>query len=223
MRWPQVRRSRPSPDSIARAAGFGRIAGVDEAGRGSWAGPVVAAAVILGPRRLRAKIGDSKALTRLQRERAYEELLQSAEDFSVGIVCAAEIDRRNILQANREAMRLAVAGLAQPPQLLLIDGNDVPGLDLPCWMIVDGDQKSAAIGCASIIAKVVRDRLMRFYHELYPAYAFDEHKGYGTSLHADRLRAAGACLLHRASFAPVASALAAGLCAADPEPANVLA
>lgn len=209
MRWLRPRRptSPPSPDAIARAAGFSRIAGVDEAGRGSWAGPVIAAAVVLGPRRIRARTGDSKQLTPLQRERAYHAILASAADVAVGIVCAPEIDRGNILQANRAAMRQAVAGLAHPPELVLIDGNDAPGLGVPSWMIVDGDQKSTSIGCASIIAKVVRDRLMVFYHSLYSAYGFHVHKGYGTSLHAERLRAAGPCLLHRESFRPVAESI----------------
>lgn len=205
MRWPRRRRTSPlSPDAIAREAGFSRIAGVDEAGRGSWAGPVVAAAVVLGPRRLRCRIGDSKQLTPRARARAYDAILASAADVGVGIVCAREIDLRNILRANRLAMRQAVAALSRAPDLVLIDGNDAPGLELPSWMIVGGDARSSAIGCASIIAKVVRDRLMAFYHRLYPAYDFHVHKGYGTSLHAERLRTAGPCLLHRESFAPVA-------------------
>lgn len=214
MPWPQSRRSRRNPDVIACAAGFSRFAGVDEAGRGSWAGPVVAAAVILSRRPVRARTGDSKLLTPRQRERAYEAILASSADIGIGIVSAPAIDRLNILNANRLAMRQAVAALAQAPELVLIDGNDAPGVDAPSWMIVNGDRRSPSIGCASIIAKVTRDRLMRFYHRLYPAYGFHVHKGYGTAVHAERLRAHGPCLLHRESFAPVAAARAAVLAAA---------
>ena len=191
-----------APDVLARAAGFSRIAGVDEAGRGSWAGPVVAAAVILRRRRLAVRIDDSKRLTPLARERAYEVILTHA-DVGVGIVSAQEIDRRNILHATLLAMREAVEDLPMAADLILVDGRDVPAVSSPCWPVVHGDRLSYVISCASIVAKVVRDRLMAFYHELYPEYAFHQHKGYGTMLHAQCLQQFGPSVLHRWTFHPI--------------------
>ena len=190
------------PDRLARLRGFSRIAGVDEAGRGPWAGPVVAAAVVLSATPLRVRVGDSKRLTGLQRERAFEAIMASA-DVGIGIVPAPVIDRDNILQAALAAMRRAVADLRVAPDLVMVDGPLAPPVTMPCWPVVRGDQLSRAIGCASIVAKVLRDALMTFYDELYPAYGFHQHKGYGTSLHAKRLALHGPSPLHRRSFQPV--------------------
>ena len=197
----RVERSR-APDECAKAAGFCRIAGVDEAGRGPWAGPVVAAAVILRQRRLAVRIDDSKRLTSRQRTRAFHAILEHAE-VGFGIVCADEIDRQNILRATLLAMREAVADLPHPPDLVLVDGPVAPPIAIPCWALPHGDRRSYLVGCASITAKVLRDHLMGFYHALIPQYAFHQHKGYGTALHAARLAAFGPSVLHRRSFRPV--------------------
>lgn len=183
-----------------------RVAGVDEAGRGPWAGPVVAAAVILPIRRLRVLIDDSKRLTPRQRLRAFHVILERAE-VGFGIVCAAEIDRRNILQASLLAMREAVDDLPVPPDLVLADGPYAPPLAVPCEPLVHGDQRHRAIAAASIMAKVSRDRLMTFYHRLLPGYGFHRHKGYGTPLHARQLQRLGPSVLHRLTYAPVAAVL----------------
>lgn len=200
-----LRRS-PDPEPLARRAGFRVIAGVDEAGRGPWAGPVVSAAVILRTARLPVRIDDSKKLTPGQRERACAVILESA-DVGVGIVSAEVIDRVNILQATLQTMQQAVAELPRTPDLVLVDGVITPPLSVPCWPVVDGDARSYVISCASIVAKVVRDRLMVFYHRLYPSYQFVQHKGYGTLEHAQLLRQWGPSFLHRFSFAPVADAV----------------
>ena len=171
---------------------------------------MVAAAVLTKTLRFPVRIDDSKRLTSLQRARAFEAILASAE-VGVGIVCAEEIDRRNILQASLLAMAQAIADLRTSPELVLVDGPHAPAVITPCWPIVHGDRRSVSISCASIVAKVVRDRLMAFYDELYPGYHFHRHQGYGTVLHAEALRALGPSLLHRVSFAPVAAA-------ARPEP-----
>lgn len=189
-------------EGLARAAGFHHLAGVDEAGRGPWAGPVVAAAVILRTSRLPVRIDDSKRLTPAARERAFEVILRHA-DVGIGIVCAETIDQRNILAATFLAMQHAVQELPVVPELVLIDGSLAPPLEPPCWPIVHGDACSYPIACASIIAKVTRDRLMRFYHRLWPEYAFDQHKGYGTPEHLDALQRYGPSLLHRMTFRPV--------------------
>ncbi|MBI3320751.1 MAG: ribonuclease HII [Candidatus Omnitrophica bacterium] len=194
--------SRRGPEAAARAGGFRRIAGVDEAGRGPWAGPVVAAAVILRASVLPVRIDDSKRLTRGQRERAFRVIRERAE-VGVGIVCADEIDQWNILRASLLAMRLAIQDLPRPPDIVLVDGSVPPAVSLPCWPLVHGDQRSYVIACASIIAKVFRDRLMAFYHELSPGYAFNQHNGYGTAVHAARLRQFGPSVFHRMSFQPV--------------------
>ena len=199
-----------TPDDQARAEGFRRIAGVDEAGRGPWAGPVIAAAVILRTRRLPVRIDDSKRLTPAQRARAYCVILDHAA-VGFGIVCADEIDHRNILQASLLAMQQAMEDLpAPPPELCLIDGPIVPRCALPCRPVVHGDRRSYVIGCASIMAKVLRDHLMEFYHELAPGYGLDRHKGYGTALHAQRLLALGPSVFHRRSFRPVRELLLDG-------------
>ena len=175
---------------------------MDEAGRGPWAGPVVAAAVILHRRRLAVPIDDSKRLTGRQRARAFDVIARHA-DVGFGIVCAQAIDRHNILRATLLAMQEAVADLSRPPDLVLVDGPLAPPVPQRCWPIIHGDRRSYVISCASIMAKVLRDRLMEFYHDLYPAYAFHRHKGYGTALHAQRLGQWGPSVLHRHSFRPI--------------------
>ena len=194
-----------NPDRLARASGFRRIAGVDEAGRGPWAGPVVASAVILHRPELPVRIDDSKRLTASQRAKVFTCILESA-DVGIGVVGAEEIDRHHILRATFHAMEQAVADLPEPPDLVLIDGTTTPRLAMPSWPIVHGDQRSYVISCASIVAKVFRDRLMAFYHELDPRYQFDRHKGYGTAAHAAALALFGPSLFHRVSFRPVAEA-----------------
>lgn len=175
---------------------------MDEAGRGPWAGPVVAAAVIVRRRRLPVRIDDSKQLSPQQRARAFACLLEHAE-IGVGIVSAEEIDRRSILTATFSAMQHAIAQLSPAPELVLVDGLSAPPVSMPAWPIVHGDARSYPIACASIIAKVVRDSLMDFYHRLLPAYQFNRHKGYGTAVHDRLLREWGPSWLHRMSFRPV--------------------
>lgn len=176
---------------------------MDEAGRGPWAGPVVASAVVLRAARLPTRIDDSKRLTPAQRARAFDLILRHA-DVGIGVVSAEEIDRRNVLQATLLAMQQAVDDLAIPPDRVLVDGSVAPPLRVPCEAIIHGDQRRYVIACASIVAKVVRDRLMTFYHALYPHYQFHQHKGYGTALHARLLADWGPCVLHRFSFRPIA-------------------
>lgn len=190
--------------------GTASIAGVDEAGRGPLAGPVVAAAVILPgewfstgmPRKLKA-VNDSKQLTPEEREILFLELTSRPEvRFGIGEVDVAIIDQINILQATHRAMNLALAQLDPAPQHALVDGLPVKSLTFPQTAIVDGDCLSYSIAAASIIAKVTRDRLMIRWHEVYPAYGFADHKGYGTPQHLAAISAHGACALHRQSFSP---------------------
>ena len=167
---------------------------------------MVAAAVILHRSHLPVRIDDSKRLTSAQRARAFEVILDHAE-VGFGVVSAEDIDERNILQATLVAMQEAVHDLPRPADLVLVDGTIAPTLPSPCLPLVHGDQRSYVIGCASIMAKVLRDRLMEFYHELCPHYAFNRHKGYGTRLHAARLREFGPSIFHRRSFRPVCEAI----------------
>ncbi len=191
-----------------RSKGCQVIAGVDEAGRGPLAGPVVAAAAILPAHFTHPVLRDSKKLTHRQREKLYLELTSAPEIcWAVEAVGPEEIDRINILRATHEAMRRAVSRLAQPPQHVLIDGLPVPGFPLPQTALVGGDGLSYSIAAASILAKVTRDRLMQEMDEVYPGYEFGRHKGYGTALHLDRLRTHGPCAIHRRSFLPVQQAL----------------
>ncbi len=186
-----------------RTAGFQRIAGIDEVGRGSLAGPVVAAAVIL-PEHHRIKgLRDSKVLTRLRREVLYEQILDRADAVGLGVVEVEVIDRVNILEATKLAMGEAVARLSPPPDHLVIDALSLPYVDLPQRPIIDGDAISASIAAASIVAKVTRDRICAELDARYPAYGFAVNKGYGTRRHYDALMAEGPCAWHRRSFAPV--------------------
>lgn len=186
----------------------GLVAGVDEAGRGPLAGPVVAAAVILDDTRPIAGLADSKVLTALRRERLYDEIRAKALCCSIGEASVAEIDHLNILQATMLAMQRAVEGLRLKPAKVLVDGNRLPRLEMLSEAIVGGDAKVAAISAASILAKVHRDRWCADYHAQFPQYGFDRHKGYGTAEHLEALRAHGACPEHRRSFSPVAAVLA---------------
>lgn len=181
-------------------AGFTAIAGVDEAGRGPLAGPVVAAAVILQPGQLIAGVNDSKKLTGLQRERCFARIMAEARAVGVGCCDHDEIDRMNILRASLEAMRRAVAALPAAADFLLVDGTFPVPLDLPQRPVVKGDSLSISIAAASIIAKVTRDRLMTEYDSLYPGYGFAGHKGYPSAAHRAAIAACGPCPVHRRSF-----------------------
>jgi len=187
---------------------LGLLAGVDEAGRGPLAGPVVAAAVILDERQPIRGLDDSKKLSAPTRERLFEEIHAKALCFCIAEATVEEIDRLNILQATMLAMRRAVEGLRLRPAKVLVDGNRLPVLTVASEAIVQGDAKVQAISAASILAKVHRDRLCLGLHEQHPEYGFDGHKGYPTPSHLAALRAHGACAHHRRSFAPVREVLA---------------
>lgn len=185
----------------------GLMAGVDEAGRGPLAGPVVAAAVILDDLQLIAGLNDSKKLSAKRRERLFDEIRARALCFSIAQATVQEIDQLNILQATMLAMKRAVEGLRLKPQMVLVDGNRLPTLDILAEAIVQGDALVPAISAASILAKVHRDRLCEEMHERYPAYGFDQHKGYGTAQHLAALQTHGPADCHRMTFAPVARSL----------------
>ncbi len=186
----------------------GLMAGVDEAGRGPLAGPVVAAAVILDDLNPILGLADSKKLTPLRREKLYDEIRAKALCCSVAWATVEEIDRLNILQATLLAMKRAVEGLRLKPNKVLVDGNRLPALTIRAEAIVKGDALVPAISAASILAKVTRDRWCVEFDREYPQYGFAGHKGYGTALHLAALNAHGACPQHRRSFAPVAKVLA---------------
>jgi len=187
----------------ARSRGFRVIAGLDEAGRGPLAGPVVAAAVVLPDTRILRGVADSKTLTARQREKALALIRKRALGIGVGIVEAGEIDRLNILRASLKAMELAVRDLPVAPDFLLIDGLHSLPLPLEQQAMPKGDGRCLSIAAASIVAKVTRDRLMMAYHEQYPEYNFARHKGYGTREHLQALREHGCCPIHRQSFRTV--------------------
>ncbi len=179
------------------------IAGVDEVGRGSLAGSVVAAAVILDPNKPIAGLADSKKLTERKRKQLSEIIQQQALSWSIAEASVAEIDELNILQATLLAMQRAVAGLHIQPDEVLVDGNRLPYLPMPALAIVKGDSKIPAISAASIIAKVYRDNLMVEYHRLYPDFSFHLHKSYGTSQHLSEIQQFGFLEVHRKTFNPV--------------------
>jgi ribonuclease HII len=181
----------------------GLVAGVDEAGRGPLAGPVVAAAVILDDLHRIRGLADSKTLSPLKRERLFDEIRAKALCHSIAVASVEEIDGLNILQATMLAMRRAVAGLRLLPHRVLIDGNRIPVLPMPAQAIVQGDAKVQSISAASILAKVHRDQLCHELDREYPAYGFANHKGYPTPDHLLALRQHGACAAHRRTFAPV--------------------
>lgn len=189
----------------ARIAGpAARVAGVDEAGRGPLAGPVVAAAVILDPEVRWKGIADSKTVAAEQREELYARVLNQARAFAWAVVGPREIDRRNIRRASLTAMTRAVGRLRIEPDLVLVDGRDVvPECRLPQQAVIDGDARMLSIAAASIVAKVVRDRIMTRLDRVWPDYGFAQHKGYGTPEHLDALDRHGPCPLHRYSFRPI--------------------
>jgi len=190
--------------------GLSLVAGIDEAGRGPLAGPVVAAAVILPQDFEAGALDDSKKLSPRTREKIYSLLVSTrGVVFSVAVIDAGEIDRLNILRATHEAMRRALDGLGTRADHALVDGLPVPGLSAPHTAIVGGDGISLSIAAASILAKVTRDRLMLEADGQFPGYGFAQHKGYGTKGHLDRLHALGPCPIHRRSFSPVARAATA--------------
>ncbi|MCS7066675.1 MAG: ribonuclease HII [Fimbriimonadales bacterium] len=185
------------------------FAGVDEAGRGPLAGPVVAACVILPPRHAIQGIRDSKLLTEPMREQLFENIRREAVGWAIGIATPREIEQLNILRASLLAMRRAVERLPFLPEMLLIDGrHPIPGCSVPQRTLVDGDALDERIAAASIVAKVVRDRLMREYDRLYPGYGFAQHKGYATPFHLRQLERLGPSPIHRRTFEPLASLIA---------------
>lgn len=198
--------SRPVPASLVWEVN-GLIAGVDEAGRGPLAGPVVAAAVILDERQPIRGLADSKKLSAKRREALFDEIRAKALCCSIAQASVQEIDQINILQATLLAMRRAVIGLRLPPKLVLVDGNRLPVLEMRAEAIVKGDATVPSISAASILAKVSRDRWCADYHQLFPQYGFDQHKGYGTAEHLASLRQHGPCPEHRRTFRPVTELL----------------
>ncbi len=192
---------------------IGLVAGVDEAGRGPLAGPVVAAAVILDDSKRIRGLADSKVLTPLQRDRLYDQIREKALCCSVAQASVEEIDTLNILWATMLAMKRAVEGLRLKPAKVLVDGNRLPVLDVLAEAVIGGDAIVKSISAASILAKVHRDRLCQTLHEEFPQYGFASHKGYATPEHLEALRVHGACYHHRRFFSPVAAAfaVAAGL------------
>lgn len=191
----------------ARRCGYRRIAGIDEAGRGPLAGPVVAAAVILPVHVRLVGVDDSKQLSEAERERLYPAILEKAAGVGIGVAEAGEIDALNILEATRLAMRRAIENVAPSPDYLLTDAVILPEVRIPLRPIIKGDALSLSIAAASIIAKVTRDRLMATYHERFPQYNFRSHKGYGTAEHLQMLAQFGPCPIHRRTFAPVREAI----------------
>ncbi len=190
-------------ESAALIQGHTVICGIDEAGRGPWAGPVVASAVILDPKNIPQGLNDSKKLNEPKREALFDPIIQSSH-VGIGIVSAVEIDEINILQATFLAMQRAFDQLEIKPDLALIDGNKSPKLSCKTQTIIGGDALSLSIAAASIIAKLTRDRIMHQHDQTYPHYGFARHKGYGTAAHAAALAIYGPCAEHRKSFKPIA-------------------
>ena len=193
--------ARRTIENALRRRGFARVAGADEVGRGALAGPVVAAAVVLDPRRRIVGMRDSKLLTASQRERLYGEITASA-GWAVAAASPREVDRLNVHRASLDALRRALAELDPPPAFALVDGFVVPGLNVPQRALVGGDRRCAAIAAASIVAKVTRDREMVRLHGVDPRYGFDRHKGYATRAHLDAVARFGYSDVHRRSFRP---------------------
>ncbi len=192
-------------DNSVRNEGFCRVAGIDEAGRGPLAGPVVAAAVVLPPMVKIEGVRDSKKVPEKERESLFWELLCTSLDIGVGIVEAETIDKINILRSTKLAMEIAVNDLSVVPDILLIDAVNLASVDIRQRSMIKGESKSASIAAASIIAKVVRDRIMQHYDGEYPEYGFARHKGYSTQEHIKKIRLHGPCPIHRRSFEKVMS------------------
>jgi ribonuclease HII len=192
-------------DQALRERGFKNIAGIDEAGRGPLAGPVVAAAVILPEGKRFNGLRDSKKVPEKERETIFRELISDSIDIGIGIIEADVIDRINIRNATIMAMESAVRDLSRSPDLLLIDAMVIPGLDIEQMALIKGESKSASIAAASIIAKVTRDKLMYHYDSIYPEYGFSKHKGYATKEHIEKIMSHGPCEIHRKTFEKVMS------------------
>ena len=188
-------------------AGFDNIAGVDEAGRGCLAGPVIAAAVILPKNIIIPKLDDSKKLSSKTREKLFPIIKEKAISYGIGIVDNNVIDKINILQATYRAMRLALYDLYPKPNFVLVDGRKIPELKFPQLGIIKGDSKSLSIAAASVLAKVTRDNLMVEFSQNHPVYKFEKNKGYGTKEHLSALKTFGICNIHRKSFEPIKSDL----------------
>ena len=187
-------------EQSAELKGYKAICGVDEAGRGPLAGPVCAAAVILPPNTIIDGVNDSKKLTEKKREALFDVIKETAVSYSIAYASVEEIESINILNATMLAMKRAVEGLDVKADYAMIDGNKMPPLDIDGETIVKGDAKSISIACASILAKVSRDRLLYEYAKEYPQYQFDKHKGYGTAAHREAILEYGPCPYHRMSF-----------------------
>jgi ribonuclease HII len=192
-------------DEACRARGARLVAGVDEAGRGCWAGPVVAAAVVLPAGWCPAALDDSKQLTPARREALFVEIRREALSWAACAVGPREIDRANILRATLQAMARAVVRLRPAPDLVLVDGLQTPPVACEAVAVVKGDATSAAIAAASIVAKVLRDRVMTAWDRRYPGYGFAAHKGYGAAVHREAIARLGPCPLHRMSYRPLAA------------------
>ncbi len=203
-------------ERILHRAGLGPVAGIDEAGRGACAGPLVVAAAVLRPSRSVPGLADSKTLTALARDKAYDQIVKYALDWSVVIIPSGDIDRLGLHVCNVSGMRRALAALTSRPGYVLTDGFPVRGLAVPALAMWKGDQVAACVAAASIIAKVTRDRIMSGLHDDFPAYGFARHKGYSTPSHMKALAEHGPCPEHRRSFVNVAGAAAAAARAADP-------
>ena len=184
----------------AAAKGYKAVCGVDEAGRGPLAGPVCAAAVILPENTIIEGVNDSKKLSEKKREALFDVIKEQALSYSIAFASVEEIEEMNILNATMIAMKRAVEGLDVKADYAMIDGNRLPNLDIDSEFIIKGDAKSMSIACASILAKVSRDRLLYKYAEEFPEYSFDKHKGYGTKVHVEALKKYGPCKYHRLSF-----------------------
>lgn len=184
----------------AQLKGYKAICGVDEAGRGPLAGPVCAAAVILPENTVIEGVNDSKKLTEKKREALFDVIKEKAVAYSIAFASVEEIEEINILNAAMLAMKRAVETLPIPADFAYIDGNKLPPIDIDCEYIIKGDAKSMSVACASILAKVTRDRLMLEYAKEYPQYSFEKHKGYGTRVHKEALLEHGPCEIHRMSF-----------------------
>ena len=187
-------------ENQAIAKGYRAVCGVDEAGRGPLAGPVCAAAVILPENTVIEGVNDSKKLSEKKREALFDVIRERSVSYSVAFASVEEIEKMNILNATMLAMKRAVEGLSVKADFAMIDGNRLPKLDIDSEFIIKGDAKSMSIACASVLAKVSRDRLLYKYAEEYPEYLFDKHKGYGTKAHVEAIKKYGPCPYHRLSF-----------------------
>ncbi|NBR94194.1 MAG: ribonuclease HII [Actinobacteria bacterium] len=199
-----------NPEVALRAAGFSLIAGVDEAGRGAYAGPLVVAAVILDLQNPLTKVGDSKTFSESERSALAAEIKSKARAYSIIVIEAEEIDTHGLHPSNLGGMRRAITALAIQPDYIITDGYHVNGLDIPSIAMWRGDQVSDSVGAASIVAKDYRDQIMMKWHHLHPEYGFATHKGYGTALHQRAIEKFGVLDIHRKCFAPIRKALNRG-------------